>query len=251
MIPIMIRRKRLSGVALAAVLMCQTLGHGLGAASATKDMPLFNGKDTSGWRSPAGDWSAFESATVEPADSKAFRLTRGSGVLVNGVVGKTGNLLTELEHGDVEAHIEFMVPAGSNSGIYFQGRYEIQVLDSWGKETLAFGDCGGVYASCSGEPKCYSGKPPPVNASRKPGEWQSFDIVFRAPRFDGSGRKIQNARFVRVAHNGKVIHENVEVTCPTCASAFGDEAPHGPLMLQGDHGPVAYRNLTLKRLALD
>jgi hypothetical protein len=70
-------------------------------------------------------------------------------------------------------------------------------------------------------------------------------VTFRAPKFDASGTKTANAVFVKVVHNGKVIHENVEVSGPTRASGFGDEKPTGPLMLQGDHGPVAYRNIRL------
>ena len=89
-----------------------------------------------------------------------------------------------------------------------------------------------------------------ANASKPPGEWQTFDVIFRAPRFDGSGKKIDNARFVKVIHNGRVVHQNVEVTGPTRSSAFNDEKPTGPMMLQGDHGPVAFRNLWLKPLDL-
>jgi len=169
-------------------------------------------------------------------------------VLVNGPKGTTANLLTEMEHADVEAHIEFVVPKASNSGVYFMGRYEIQVLDSWGVKQLKYGDCGGVYGSCSDPKPDFKGRPPSVNASKPPGEWQTFDIIFRAPRFDADGKKTQNAKFIKVVHNGTVIHENVEVPRPTCAAHWLDEKPKGPLMLQGDHGPVAYRNLTLKPL---
>jgi hypothetical protein len=84
-----------------------------------------------------------------------------------------------------------------------------------------------------------------VNASRPPGEWQSFDVIFRAPRFDASGVKIANAKFVKVVHNGQVIHENIEVRGPTRGARFGDEKSAGPLLLQGDHGPVAYRNVRI------
>ena len=94
-------------------------------------------------------------------------------------------------------------------------------------------------------PKGFEGHSPRVNASRAPGQWQSFDVVFRVPRFDEDGRKIANARFEKVIHNGIIVHEDVEVTGPTRASAFNDEKPLGPLMLQGDHGPVAYRNIIL------
>ncbi len=170
----------------------------------------------------------------------------GTGVLVNGPTGRTCNLLSRIEHGDVEAHVEFMVPEGSNSGIYFQGRYEVQILDSWGKEEVNYGDCGGIYQRWNSQKRQgYEGHAPRVNASRRPGEWQTFDVVFRAPRFDGDGNKVANARFVKVVHNGIVVHENVEVTGPTRAATFSDEVPIGPLMLQGDHGPVAYRNIRL------
>ncbi len=122
--------------------------------------------------------------------------------------------------------------------------HEIQILDSWGVEELKHGDCGGIYERWANG-QGYEGHPPRQNASRPAGKWQSFDVVFRAPRFDAGGKKIANARFVKVVHNGKVIHENVEVTGPTRAAIFGDEKPTGPLMLQGDHGPVAYRNIRI------
>ncbi|MHC4808639.1 MAG: 3-keto-disaccharide hydrolase, partial [Planctomycetota bacterium] len=146
---------------------------------------------------------------------------------------------------DVRAHIEFMVPRGSNSGVYFMGRYEIQILDSWGKKQPTFSDCGGIYQRWDDKrtPKGYEGRPPRVNASLPPGQWQTFDVIFRAPRFDKTGKKIANARFVKVIHNGILVHRNAEVTGPTRAGTYRDEKPRGPLMLQGDHGPVAYRNI--------
>jgi hypothetical protein len=205
---------------------------------------LFNGKNFDGWRKEAGEWMAVGSLALDSNDPKRFALKEGTGILVNGRAGKTVNLITEREFGDLEAHIEFCVPKGSNSGVYFMGRYEIQVLDSFGVEKLKYGDNGGIYHNDKG----WEGKPPRVNASKAPGEWQVFDVVFRAPRFDGEGKKTSDAKFVKVVHNGEVIHENVEVNAPTIAAAFGDEKPTGPLMFQGDHGPVAYRNLRVKPL---
>ena len=86
-----------------------------------------------------------------------------------------------------------------------------------------------------------------MNASLAPGKWQSFDIVFRAPRFDESGKKTANAVFEKVIHNGVVVHENAELTGPT-RGGYGKEKPVGPLRLQGDHGPVAYRNIYIEEL---
>lgn len=223
----------------------------LGEDTSSSVKMLFGGKDLSGWRKSAGDWLVVEKAAPDESDSTKFSLSRGKGVLVNGPKGRTVNLISLFEHGDVEAHIEFMVPKKSNSGVYFQGRYEIQVLDSWGVEKLKFSDCGGVYQRWINR-KGYGGNAPRVNASRRPGEWQTFDVVFRAPRFDASGEKVENARFVKVVHNGQVIHENVELLGPTRSATYeNDEKPAGPLMLQGDHGPVAYRNIRLKPIVVD
>src|SRR5207248_7595358 len=138
----------------------------------------------------------------------------------------------------------------SNSGVYVQGRYEVQVFDSFGKADVAEHDCGAIYQRW--DPKRgkgnegYEGHPPKVNASKAPGEWQTFDITFRAPRFDASGKKIANAKFIKVVHNGKTIHENVELNGPTRSAMSTEEKPTGPIMLQGNHGPVAFRNLRIK-----
>jgi hypothetical protein len=205
------------------------------------------GNDLSTWRDDDGGWTIVGRAIMDLGDPKRIATEPGQGVLVNGPVGKTKNIFSKLEHADVEAHLEFMVPQGSNSGVYFQGRYEVQILDSWGVEELKYGDCGGIYERWA-EGRGFEGHPPKVNASRRPGEWQTFEVVFLAPRFGDQGKKTANARFVKVVHNGKLIHENVEVTGPTRAAAFGDEKPLGPLMLQGDHGPVAYRNIRIRPL---
>jgi hypothetical protein len=198
----------------------------------------------------SGTWFEAGEAGLDPSNEKLLAAKDGKGVLVNGKDGKTANLFTAAEYGDVEAHVEFMVSKGSNSGVYFCGRYEIQVLDSFGKKDVHYSDCGGIYQRWDekrGKGKeGYEGHAPKVNASKAPGEWQSFDVVFRAPRFV-DGKKTENAKFVKVVHNGQVIHENVEVTGTTRAGAWEDEKPAGPIMLQGDHGPVAFRNFKVKR----
>jgi len=211
---------------------------------------ISNGKSMNGWRSPVGNWKLAGAAVPDPADPKKLKLEPGTGVLVNGDQGQTQNLFSRVEHSDVMASIEFMVPLGSNSGVYFQGRYEVQILDSWAVKDPKFGDCGGIYERHANG-KGFEGRSPNENASKPPGQWQKFIVTFRAPRFDKDGRKVENARFVKVMHNGRVIHENIEVTGPTRSAAFDDEKPTGPIMLQGDHGPVAFRRIILKPVRLD
>ena len=210
---------------------------------------LFATGDLSQCREPLGDWTMAGDASLDPRDEKRLVWTEGSAVAINGEKGKTEDLHTQVEHGDVQLHVEFMVSKGSNSGVYLMSRYEIQVLDSWGKTELKYGDCGGLYEQNGkdGAPS-FGGVPPRVNASKKPGEWQSFDITFRAPRFDEKGMKTKDALFEKVLLNGVVIHENVPATGPTRSSTWNDETPTGPLMFQGDHGPVAYRNVQLAPL---
>lgn len=217
------------------------------------DVTLFNGKDLSGWNEPLGAWSVVSAVSLDSANPKAFAAQPGEGVMLSSAAGKSANLTSKAEHGDAQIHIEFNVPKGSNSGIYLQGRYEVQVFDSYGKEAIAQHDCGAIYerwdpARGKGN-EGYEGHTPMENASKPPGEWQTFDITFRAPKFDAAGKKIADAVFVKVVHNGKTIHENVSMTGPTRGSKFAEEAARGPIIIQGDHGPVAYRNLKVTPLA--
>ena len=133
--------------------------------------------------------------------------------------------------------------------MYFQGRYEIQILDSHGKKTLNFKDNGAIYEHVVNG-KGVGGNVPAINASKAPGEWQKVnrDLSCRASMPAAKG---ENAKFVKVSLNGQVIHHNVEVPAPTRGSLFKDEKPNGPIMLQGDHGPVAARKIILKPVKLD
>lgn len=211
---------------------------------------LFNGQDLDGWRNVNGSlWSVVESVKVDPADPKAFMAKPGKGVLLNSAGEHTVNAWTGREFGDCKLHVEFCIPKASNSGVYLMGRYEVQILDSFGKKTVGFGDCGGIYERAVGD-KGAGGHAPQVNASKAPGEWQVFEITFRAPRFDESGKKTANAKFIEVKLNDQIVHSNVEVEGPTRSAMFNDEKPKGPLMLQGDHGPVAFRNLRLEEVTL-
>lgn len=209
--------------------------------------PLLNGKDLGGWTAQDSKPNAWFTTTQVAAKEKQLVAAPGpGGVIVNGP-GKTANIFTDIKHGDVELFVEFMVPQGSNSGVYLQGLYEVQVYDSYGVAAPKTSDCGAIYHRWI-DNKPVGGSVPKVNASRKPGEWQSFHIWFRAPRFDASGKKVENARFLRVLHNGQEVQKDVEVDGPTRAHMNIPEAALNPLMLQGDHGPVAYRNLYLRPL---
>jgi hypothetical protein len=141
-----------------------------------------------------------------------------------------------------------MVSKGSNSGVYLHGLYEIQIFDSYGS-TMAMktSDGGAIYHRWINE-QGVGGSAPKVNASRRPGEWQSYQVWFRGPRFDGSGKKTQNANFLRVLFNGEVVQVNVEVEGGTRSHMTIPEAAMNPLMLQGDHGPVAFRNIYVRPL---
>jgi hypothetical protein len=226
-----------AGVFLAA-------GCGLALAAEPAALP---GSDLSGFRKPTGEWMIVGEVAKDPANEKALVTKPGTGIMGNGPKGKTSNIFTQSQYGDVQVHVEFLIPKGSNSGIYFQGRYELQVYDSFGVEKDKYPgiECGGIYPRWIDNHEV-GGHSPKVNASRPPGQWQSFDVTFLAPRFDKEGKKIANAKFVKVVHNGQVVHENVEVAGPTRAAAFNDEKPTGPIMLQGDHGPVAYRNIRIE-----
>jgi hypothetical protein len=200
----------------------------------------FNGKDLSGWKTkePASrsQWKV-GTATLDPADPSKIKLAEGGGDLVN-VQGRGVDIYSEQKWGDARIEVEVFVPRRSNSGIYVMGEYEVQVLDSYGKKRLGGGDMGALYNAA----------PPKVNASKAPGEWQKYVIEFRAPKFDAAGKKTANAKFVKVTLNDQVLHENVEMKGVTPTGVTGKEAATGPIMFQGDHGPVAYRNIKITPL---
>jgi hypothetical protein len=204
------------------------------------------------WKGPTKDWMFAGSVMPDPGNPKRLAAEPGKGILVNSPKGRARDLVTRQKFGDVEVHVEFLIPRGSNSGVKLEGQYEIQILDSYGKKNLTGDDCGGIYPRAEPKPRYHhidKGVPPRVNAAKPAGEWQALDIVFRAPRFDGQGKKVANARFVRVVLNGEVVQEDVEVKYPTGHAWHDPESPAGPLLLQGDHGPVAFRNVRVRPLA--
>jgi hypothetical protein len=144
-----------------------------------------------------------------------------------------------------------MIPRRSNSGVKLMGLYEIQIFDSWGVKEPTGSDCGGIYPRAELTPVYHyldKGVPPRTNAARRPGEWQTLDVVFQTPRFDAQGKKTADAHFVKVVLNGTVIHQDVAVETPTGHAWHEKEVARGPLLLQGDHGPVAFRNVRVRPL---
>jgi hypothetical protein len=204
------------------------------AALLIQDSP-FNGKDFSGWKFKGGEskskWKVGK-ASLDPADPHKVAVSPGAEEMIN-AEGHGCDIFTEAKWGDAVIEVEVMVGKGQNSGVYVMGEYEVQVLDSFGKEKVGAGDMGGLYAAAA----------PKVNASKAPGEWQKFVIDYRAPKFDADGKKTSNMKFVKIELNGQVIHENVEMKGPTPSGLTGKEAATGPILFQGDHGLVAYRNI--------
>lgn len=182
----------------------------------------------------------------ESVDGGPARWTVADGVVT--VAGGTGDIRTREGFGDVQLHIEWRTPAEvagegqgrGNSGVFLMGRYELQVLDSWRNRTYSNGQAGSIYKQHM----------PLVNASRPPGEWQTYDIVFEAPRFDTDGG-LRRPAFMTVFHNGVLIQNHAELAGPTLYTgvpAYEAHADRLPLMLQ-DHGnPVSYRNIWLREL---
>ena len=216
--------------------------------------PLLNGKDLSGWKTcestVKNEWYTTRFVRYERLLGPTLLNGRAapSGVIVNGPTGRTANLCTERTFGDVELYLEFMLAKGSNSGVYLQGLYEIQIFDSYASiEGVKTSDAGAIYHRWIDE-KGVGGSPPLVNAARGPGQWQSYQVWFRAPRFDSAGKKTEDARFERVLFNGVLVQKAVAIDGPTRAHLPVAEAAVNPLMIQGDHGPVAIRDVYIRPL---
>ncbi|MCA0232896.1 MAG: DUF1080 domain-containing protein [Bacteroidetes bacterium] len=210
--------------------------------------------DLSSFKNPSANWSIVGDAVVDLAQNNAMSTTAGKGVLAcihpKGKYGRQYDLLSNFEHGDADVEFDFMMARGSNSGFYLQGRYEIQLFDSWGVRQPHAHDLGAIYerwdeSRPSGQ-KGYEGYAPRMNASKAPGLWQHMKIIFQAPRFDGAGKKIANAKVLKIEVNGITVQENVELAGPTRGSLDGEVAK-GPILIQGDHGCVAFRNLSVKQ----
>jgi len=206
------------------------------AADDQRAYEAFNGKDLSGWRTvrPEGSRWVVGLAKLDPADPARLIVSEAGnepGEFINREAHGV-DIYSERQFGDCTVSLEVMVPKGSNSGIYLMGNYEIQVLDSWGREKVGPGDLGGLYGAAA----------PKLNAAKAPGEWQQFVIDFQAPRFQ-DGKKVANAIFKKVLLNGQLIHENVEMQGATGGNLGRGEQPQGPLMFQGNHGAVAFRNI--------
>ncbi len=196
-----------------------------------------------------GDWQVVGDVTLDPANPRRLSAKPGKGVLWNGPKGRSPDLRSKESSGDVELHAEFLIPKKSNSGVKFESLYEVQILDSYGVEKPTASDCGGIYPRAELTPRYHyldKGTPPRVNAAKPAGEWQTLDVIFQAPRFDAAGKKTADARFVKVVLNGTLIHEGVDQATPTGHAWKNKESAAGPLLLQGDHGPVAFRNIRVR-----
>jgi hypothetical protein len=192
---------------------------------------LFGGKDLSAWVNAKGAPAGW---TVRDGYMEA----------VKGM----GSIRTQAAFGDCQLHVEWATPASGagsgqdrgNSGVFLMGLYEVQVLDSYNNKTYADGSAAAVYGQY----------PPLVNASRKPGEWQSYDIVFRAPTFDAAGALRSPARMT-VIHNGLLVQDNVMLTGPTAHKArppYKAHAPKLPISLQDHAHPVRFRSIWIREL---
>jgi hypothetical protein len=194
---------------------------------------LFDGKDLAQWHNQdtrgAAEWLV---------ENGTFQVTPGKGAIE-----------TTAAFGDCQLHVEWMAPSPAvgvgqdrgNSGVFFMGQYEVQVLDSYQSQTYPDGQAGALYGQY----------PPLVNATRPPGQWQTYDIIFRGPHFNGAGLVTRPAR-VTVFHNGVLVQDARELTGPTAHKArpaYKVHAARLPISLQDHSHPVRYRNLWVRDLA--
>lgn len=216
--------------------------------------PLFNGGGLAGWHCRPGglanEWLTTRGVIWERLLSpKSLAPAAMPGDrLLNGKNGRTCDFVTDEIFGDSELWVEFLLAKGSNSGVYLHGLYEVQIFDSYGSPNPPTSSDGGAMYHRWINEQGVGGSAPLRNVSREPGQWQTYHIWFQAPRFDASGKKIAHAKFLRVVYNGVLVQKDVEVDGPTRAAMDHPEAASNPLMLQGDHGPVAFRNIYIRPL---
>ena len=195
---------------------------------------LFDGSNLSQWQHKNGDDASWS------IENGAFTVVDGS-----------GDLQTKVSFTDIQLHLEWKTPIKisgegqnrGNSGVFFQKRYEFQVLDSYNNRTYSNGQAASIYKQHI----------PLVNASKKPGEWQSYDVIFEAPVFN-SDKTLQQPAFITVFHNGVLVHNHVKLDGPTLYSGVPQYTAHPkkqPLLLQDHQEPVSYRNIWIRNLPVD
>ncbi|RYD78344.1 MAG: DUF1080 domain-containing protein [Sphingobacteriales bacterium] len=225
----------------------------LGTCVAFAQQPNIPLTDLSAFKEPGNSWSLVGDVTVDLNEVNSIKGTKGTGILLNiSAPKKVGfDLTTVKEYGDMVLELDYLTAKGTNSGIYLQNNYEIQLEDSWTVKNPLSSNNGGVYERWDNDKpegeKGYGGIAPRQNASKAPGLWQHIKIVFQAPKFDGSGKKIANARLISVDLNGVTIHENVELWGAT-RGGYGTEKAMAPIRIQGDHGSIAFRNISITDL---
>lgn len=205
--------------------------------------------DLSSFKNPGKSWHIAGDVHANLNKANDLVVSPGLGTLVNQPTKKNKgeDLFTQYEHGDIDLELDYMMGKEGNSGIYLQGLYEFQLLDSWGNNNISPAENGGIYERWDEKrpegQKGYQGYSPRQNVGRAPGLWQHLQLSFQAPRFDDKGNKIENAKILKAFLNGVLIHENVELFGPTRGAISQQETTKGPLRFQGDHGAVAFRNI--------
>ena len=213
-----------------------------------KGLSVISFNDLDAFQQPGKNWIVSSNAEADFNKEGDIHSVGGKGAVVNILTpGNNSHLITKESFGDLVLELDFMMAKNSNSGVYLQGRYEVQLLDSWTKPNPSSSDCGGIYErwdDLRGKNKeAFEGTAPLMNVAKAPGLWQHLKVIFRAPTFNSKGEKISDAIFEQVYLNGALIQIQVKVTGPTRSSLFEDEQAVGPLMLQGDHGNIAFRNI--------
>ncbi|MFZ9792577.1 MAG: 3-keto-disaccharide hydrolase [Gemmataceae bacterium] len=200
--------------------------------------------------SPKLVWT--DKVELDAKNPKKLTSSSEKGIILFNNNDRIPDLITKQSFGDHEIHMEFMVAKGSNSGIKMHRLYEIQIHDSHGKTELTGEHCGGVYPRWDIKEKKLAyidkGVPPSKNVCKPAGEWQTLDITFIAAKFDESGNKIKNAHLPKVLLNGELIHDQVELKHGTGNNYKLKEHSKAPILIQVDHGPVAFRNIKVREL---
>jgi len=201
------------------------------------------------FNNPTANWKLVGNVNADINKPHTFTYAAGKGILMN-LPDSTAHkdLFTAQKFGDVDIELDCMMAKESNSGIYLQGRYELQLLDSWGVLNPRSSDMGGIYERNDGKrpegQRNFDGRGPRQNASKAPGLWQHFKISFQAPRFE-NGKKVANAKFLKIELNGVVVQENIDLSGTTAGAISKIEVPEDALRIQGDHGQVAFKNIII------
>lgn len=230
------------------VFLISALAFPLAVYSQTSNDSSFLFNDLTAFQNPSRSWSVVGDVITNPDKSDDFKKATGTGILLAETSKTEAYLSTNVSYGDIEMEFDFLLNKGTTAAVLLQGRYRLNLSDSWAETTPSFTSMGGISQQNVQGSAAFSGATPLVHVAKAPGLWQHVRLRFRTPQFNND-RKTKNALLEEVYINGCLVQQNLELAGPSVGSSLTSEESSGPVVFYSSSGALALKNLKIRRLA--